>query len=418
MDTKQQECLDALQQGNNVFLTGPAGTGKSYTVQHVADRFEARGKKVALTAMTGCAALLLSPKARTLHSWAGIGLGREDVSVLVERARKNRQALERWRTTDLLIIDEVSMLGPTLFEKLEAVARKLRRRDTFFGGLCVLLVGDFYQLPPVDEETFLFQSPVFRRGFSRVVSLETVYRQKSDQEWYDVLQNIRKGQLTDRDATLLHGRLVDKTTTMIPEAMTVLYPVNRKVDALNDNALSCLEGIREYPVRVVKGVKVRESDVEATRQRMGVATAFRVAKGARVLLTWNMDLEAGLVNGSQGVVVGFSRRGWPLVRFANNENDVEIEPKEYTEDDDDADEDFRWSVYQIPLKLAWALSIHKVQGHNLDAALMDLGSHVFECGQAYVALSRIKTLEGVYLSSLDAARIRAHPAVVEYYSLL
>lgn len=407
MDKQQQLCVEAVSRGENVFLTGSAGTGKSFTIQRLEET-----KNIAITAMTGCAAVLLSSRARTLHSWAGIGLGREDVATLVARVRKNRQALERWKTTHVLVVDEVSMMGPTFFEKLEAVARKVRRSEKFFGGLTLLLVGDFYQLPPVDEASFLFQSPVFRRGIQRVIYLKTIYRQKEDLAWYEVLQHIRQGRLTEEDVALLRGRLVDKVQET--EATTVLYPVNRKVDTLNDDALARLhKPVREMRVRVVRGARVKEADVEATLQRMGVSPVLRLAEGAHVILTWNLDLEAGLVNGSQGVVTGFSGRGYPVVDFGNKVGEVEIEPMEYAED---VDKDFRIAFHQFPLKLAWALSIHKVQGHNLDSALMDIGSEIFECGQAYVALSRIKTMGGVWLSSFDPARVRADPAVVEYYA--
>jgi ATP-dependent DNA helicase PIF1 len=315
------------------------------------------------------------------------------------------------------MIDEVSMLGPTFFEKLESLARTLRRNESFFGGLTVLLVGDFYQLPPVDDDRFLFESALFRREM-KVVGLETIYRQKHDLEWYGLLQNLRRGTLTDKDSTLLHSRLLEDsmpTATATSTTMTVLYPINRKVDALNKESLFRLgTPVRSFPVRVVQGKHTKPIvDVAPLCQRMGVVETIYLAKGAQVMLTWNMDVEAGLVNGSQGVVTNYSRKGWPMVKFVSLEEELEIEPKEYSEDDGQ-----EVKLFQLPLKLAWALSIHKVQGHNLDAALMDLGSQVFECGQAYVALSRIKTLEGVYLSSLDVGRIQAHPAVVAYYDSL
>ena len=416
MDEQQKACVDATLQGKNVFLTGSAGTGKSFTIQTLEQVLREQQKIVSITAMTGCAAILLSPKARTLHSWAGIGLGKEPVEALVVRVRKNKQALQRWKSTHVLVVDEVSMLGPTLFEKLEEVARRVRKSQAFFGGLTVVLAGDFFQLPPVDEPTFLFQSPVFRHGFKRVIHLQTIYRQKEDKEWYQVLQHIRTGQLTDTDVALLQSRLVHKASSMETPA-TVLYPINRKVDTLNDTALLRLDKpVREFNIRIVRGSLVKVADVEPIRQRMGIPSTVRLAEGAHVILTWNMDLERGLVNGSQGIVRGFSSRNYPVVDF-RGVGQVEVEPMEYVEDGD-ADKDHKIAFHQFPLKLSWALSIHKVQGHNLDTALMDLGSEIFECGQAYVALSRIKTLGGVWLSSLDTKRIVADPAVIEFYEAL
>jgi ATP-dependent DNA helicase PIF1 len=417
MDSQQQSCVDAVLRGDNVFLTGSAGTGKSFTIQHLEEILQEHPKKkISITAMTGCAAILLSPRARTLHSWGGIGLGKESMEDLVIRVRKNKQAAERWRTTQVLVVDEVSMLGPTLFEKLEGVARKIRKCEKFFGGITLVLSGDFFQLPPVDEPTFLFQSPVFRRGIQRVIDLQTIYRQKDDQTWYGVLQNIRKGQLSDTDISLLQSRLLSDPVKNVPA--TVLYPVNRKVDSLNDAALQRLgKPVRELKVRVARGNLTKLSDVEPMRQRMGVPSVLHLAEGAHVILTWNLDVEAGLVNGSQGVVTGFSARGYPIVDF-RKVGEMEVETMEYAEEGEWQDKDYKIAFHQFPLKLSWALSIHKVQGHNLDAALMDLGSEIFECGQAYVALSRIKKLEGVWLSSLDPHRIRAHPEVVDYYASL
>ena len=192
----QQTALDAVIQGRSIFLTGSGGTGKSFLISRV---FKEIGTRcIGLTALTGCAALLLHPRARTLHSWAGIGLGDAPSHVLVETVRKNRRAAARWRATDVLVIDEVSMLTPELFEKLDAVGRAIRRNDRLFGGIQLVLVGDFYQLPPVTREgetRFVFESPLWKALDLEVHELTEIVRQK-DPVFQKVLGEARRGRLT------------------------------------------------------------------------------------------------------------------------------------------------------------------------------------------------------------------------------
>ena len=411
MDTDQQKCMDWVAQGKNIFITGSAGTGKSFTINKL-DQQLGEEKTVAITALTGCAAILLSSKARTLHSWAGIGLGKDDVDTLVQKVRRNKKALQRWKTTDILIIDEISMLGSRLFEKLEGVARKIRRKNNkVFGGLQVILVGDFFQLPPVEEEEeFLFESPLFQNTIDAIVELKTIYRQKQDLVWYNILQNIRRGEVSPEDIQVLGKRMIHPDDPV--EKMSTLFPVNRKVDYMNDNELSGLQKkIHEFSFRAQNAEEVSPEELDILRNQMGVPEVIKLAVGAEVILTRNLDIENGLVNGAQGTVVGFSlAKKHPLVKFMGLGTPLEIEPIDYS-NEKETDVIF----FQYPLKLAWALSIHKVQGHNLDRARMDLGSKIFECGQVYVALSRIKTLEGVFLTSFDPEKIRANPRVYEFY---
>ena len=412
MDKDQINCLYEAEKGENIFITGSAGTGKSFTINKIEKCLQDQDKKFHITAMTGCAAVLLGPKARTLHSWGGIGLGKDDIESLAIRVRRNKQALARWKATDTLIIDEVSMLGPKLFEKLEALGRKLRRNQKFFGGIQLILVGDFFQLPPIEEAEFLFQSPLFKKGITKIINLKTIYRQKEDKEWYELLQNIRFGKITEQDSKVL-GERIKACQNLETTNLTVLYPVNWKVDSTNDSELVSLKSLmHEFKIRVETGANVNQNEVEPLRAQMSVPTTVKLAKGAQVILTWNVDIEQGLVNGSQGAIVGFSAKNNPIVKFVNLKHSIEIEPLEYSNEET---KDLKISFFQIPLKLAWALSIHKVQGHNLDMALMDLGSQIFECGQIYVALSRIKTLSGVFLCSFDPDKIKVNPDVVEFY---
>jgi ATP-dependent DNA helicase PIF1 len=361
--------------------------------------------------MTGSAAILLNSRARTLHSWAGIGLGKGTVSELLHKIQKTRKAWEAWRTLDILIIDEISMLTPILFEKLDAIGRHIRQNQQIFGGIQLILSGDFFQLPPIEGSQFLFESPLFLQCFQdAMIELKTVHRQESDLQWFGILQNIRLGILNDSDLKILYNRLVKVTPQQTPAAC-ILYPVNRKVDILNSDQLQKLQTtIHEYKIQVnnPRRIQISDSYLDNFLVQNGILTYIRLAKGAHVMLTRNIDTQSGLVNGSQGIVVDFDPNDNPIVQFTNRSNRVTIVPLEYQEENS-------FSVFQLPLKLAWAVSIHKVQGHNLDCAQMDIGSSIFECGQIYVALSRIRSLEGVHLLSFDPNKIKVNQTVVDFY---
>lgn len=422
MDSVQQQCIQAVEKGQNIFITGSAGTGKSFTIQKIVHLLSDDQKRISICALTGCAAVLLDSGAYTLHSWAGVGTGSDAVMDLYLRVSKNRKALERWKKTDLLIIDEVSMLGPSFFEKLDDLGRLIRKKhkDKPFGGIQLVLVGDFFQLPPVEEEEFLFQSERFQNAIDKTFVLQTIYRQSTDHRWYNLLQNIRVGKISEDDIRTLNKR--KKAFEDGSKNHTVLFPLNRDVDRMNSTQLEGLSSkVVKKSVRIKKDPQVHDFAIQNLMKLFSIPPHLFLAQGALVILTWNLDIQAGLVNGSRGVIVGFDANLDPVVEFEMSGQRVSIPPKEYLNTDSNGSNgssDPKISIFQYPLRLAWALSIHKVQGHNLDSATMNLGGQIFEYGQVYVALSRIKTLEGVFLSDFDPSRIRAHPVVMEYYEKL
>ena len=417
MDSKQQKCIDSILYGKNIFITGSGGSGKSFVINHIFELLK-ESKKIALTAMTGCAAILLNPNARTLHSWAGIGLGKENPDELYLKIQKNKKAWKSWITLDILIIDEVSMLSPTLFEKLNILGKRIRRNQNYFGGIQLVLSGDFFQLPPIEESKFLFESPIFSQTIDIIIELDTVYRQKSDLQWFSILQNIRKGIIQKTDLHTLYHRLLHKIHDEKISDICVLYPINRKVDFLNEQQLILLqEPIKEfkYYVKNPKKIKIQDLPIENFIVQSGILDLIRLAKGAHIMLTRNIDIENGLVNGSQGTIIDFDSNNNPIIQFMNHQEPITIVPFEYVFEDLNNINYEKFSIFQLPLKLAWAVSIHKVQGHTLDCALMDLGSNIFECGQIYVALSRIKSLKGVYLTSFDPQKIKINQTVLDFY---
>jgi ATP-dependent DNA helicase PIF1 len=437
---EQKSVLHYLIRGDNVFLTGGGGVGKSYLLSIIYTEFPAlkrsflknnsethiRIPRIQMCALTGCAALLLGHKAKTLHSWAGIGLGKGTVQELCIKIRRNRKALQQWLCTDLLIIDEVSMMTAELLDKLNGIGKKLRSNQKPFGGIQVLLVGDFYQLPPVykngEETVFAFEGEAWKEGFPYSMELTKIQRQK-DLTFQTILTEARMGALSKESCTILRSRegLDWKQNKILP---TLLFPRRSEVDMINESNLKALVGKRySYEARLAYDGKMPDRFTEKDEgfilalqhfdSNAAYATRLELMLNAQVMLIANLDPAAGLVNGSRGVVVGFcSATELPVIEFVNGTRRTigthswPIEDYEFV------------SRTQVPLRLAWAYTTHKAQGSSLDTALIDIGSGNFEFGQAYVALARARSLEGLYVYDFDPVAFKAHPKVKAFYQTL
>jgi ATP-dependent DNA helicase PIF1 len=429
---EQREAIDAVLAGQTIFLTGPGGTGKSFLLKVLYDEFNKTGKKMAVTAMTGCAALLLGPHAKTLHSWAGVGLGRDSADTIISAISKNGKKKKNWRA-DCLIIDEVSMMTPDLLELLDKVGRAVRkRRNELMGGLQIVFVGDFYQLPPVaDTAKFAFQCQLWNDLVSKTVCLKTIHRQR-DPVFQKILLEAREGELSEESYQTLLTRkgLRLKGLQIRP---TLLFTRNADVNAINAKELAKLEGEEQiYKVstvsqhtfdedcgksakELVNSSKIIPDETDYRIQKLdkdaSYATELRLKVGAQVMYIKNhRDTDLGLVNGSRGVVTGLRADG-VMVKFVTMDYFV----KKHIWQSDSDDPVFR---QQIPLRLAYALTIHKAQGASLDSAMVDIGKATFEYGQAYVALSRVRSMEALYVYDLDKEAFKVHPAVKEYYRQL
>jgi ATP-dependent DNA helicase PIF1 len=415
LSREQKEAFDAILEGESIFLTGPGGTGKSFLIQTIMEEIpKLTGKTIAVTAMTGCAALLIGKSAKTLHGWAGIGLGRGTAQSLSQNIRKIPPLAKRWRETNILIIDEVSMLTPLLLETLDEIAKILRRSQRPFGGMQIIFAGDFLQLPPISKDKvtrFAFESPVWTSLVKRTIQLKQIFRQK-DTTFQTILDEARKGSLSKDSLSILETRINQdyKKEKIQP---TILFTRRVDVEEINTSHLDKLPGILQtYNVKTEPSEHSR-SEVIATSEKMdkdGMYEPILILKeGAQVMLVANLDIKNGLCNGSRGVVVGFQETtNWPIVEF-KTERRV-IQP--YTWESDHKPPIVR---SQIPLRLAYALTIHKSQGATLDCALIDIGPSVFEYGQAYVALSRVRNLEGLFLFDICPRAFRAHPLVKSFY---
>ncbi len=431
LNDDQTAAFAAVQSGQNVFLTGPAGAGKSFLIRHIVDWAARIGKTIGITALTGCAALLLGTNAKTLHSWAGIGLGRDSVDVLVKSALKYPQTKRRWKKTDILIVDEISMMTPDLFEKLDAIGKRVRASAQPWGGLQLILCGDFFQLPPVVKgisgETFpgrfAFESPAWKAANLKPILLQRIERQ-TDVGFQRVLNECRIGAPSAETIELLKSRqnLNWKKQMIKP---TLLFSRNSDVEAINEQNIAALKKplrIYEAKTEVLTNTGLPPAEIpcgealERLLQKMDADSSYVVrlelCVGAQVMLLMNKDLEAGLANGSRGVVIGFSDNNIPIVQFMHGDP-VAVEPHTWISSECNA-----IVRTQIPLRVAYAITIHKSQGATLDCALIDIGSNTFEYGQAYVALSRVRSMESLYVFNLNPAKIMAHPSVVAYYESL
>jgi ATP-dependent DNA helicase PIF1 len=408
--------------GENVLLHGPGGCGKSYTIRLLYKKLRSLGKKVHCTATTGIAALNLSGpgiKTRTLHSWAGIGLGDANVLKLIEKVKSHYAHRRRWEETQVLIIDEVSMLGAKLFKKLDLLARVVRgRRDEPFGGIRLVLSGDFLQLPPV-KDTWLFETEEWKNLNLKCVPFMEPKRY-DDLTYFDALLRIRRGIHTEEDIEMLQKRVtaydeylfkqVDSTELTIKP--TLLYSRKRDVEAYNLNQLHSLpDKARTYtaedhykPLRP----RVRKEKYELMLDD-AIKKSLVIKVGAQVMLKANLDVDDGLVNGSRGVVTGLGM-DYVDVKFRKHEIATRIMSHTWSVEDDD----MTAMRTQIPLILAWASTIHKSQGCTIDFAVCDIGSSVFEDGQAYVALSRVRNLDGLFISDFHPDVITANADAVRY----
>jgi ATP-dependent DNA helicase PIF1 len=419
LNQKQQEAYELMCSKESILLTSMAGTGKSFLINYFVDKHKLE-RNIGVTSTTGISSLAINGK--TLHSYLGIGLAKESTIDLAQKIRSKATIRAVWKKTETLIIDEISMMSPELFTKLETIARIVREDVRPFGGIQLILVGDFLQLPVVGTDKLCFESPVWNKCITKVVTLNEIVRQK-DVKFQECLNEVRLNNLSQESITLLktlNNRVLDVSGDIKP---TYVYTTNANVDEMNDiefkKILTQENDVRKYEMdfdytHPHKPHYYTPDFIARSKKNCNAPISVSLCVGAQVILLVNLDCENKLVNGSRGVVTSFIEN-IPVVRFCNGvETLISHSCWEY-EVDGKKDEEIRMFIQQIPLKLAWALTVHKLQGSTIDFAIVDL-NNVFVFGQVYVALSRCKNIEGLSIRGLNIQSISAHPKAIEFYN--
>jgi ATP-dependent DNA helicase PIF1 len=411
LSADQKIAWSAMTQGKNVFITGAGGVGKSKLIDMFHKTYQ-HSKSIGITSTTGISALLIG--GTTIHSFAGIGLGQGSEEAMVMNIMKKSYLLRRWMKLQVLVLDEVSMMSPELFDKLEYVTRTIRRNERPFGGIQLILSGDFCQLPCVGCPEFCCTAKSWDKCIDEVVYMKTIIRQ-TDIEFQNCLNDVRMATLSPETKKFLRSCKNKELTNDFGIEPTRLFPLNQSVDFLNTQEIERLgEDGREFleyemEITVCPGVMNRIEATEKFLKNCIALQTLQLCVGAQVMLLFNLDLSLGLANGSRGVITKFID-DIPVVKFVNGEEClVDYHIWEIEENDK-----MVLSAKQIPLKLAYAMSIHKAQGVSLDYVSVDL-SNVFEYGQAYVALSRVRTKEGLSITGLKYSKIRVHPGAKAFY---
>lgn len=400
----QQEALAILESGQSVLLTGAAGTGKTYLMNEFIRRAKKRRKSIAVTATTGLAATHLN--GATVHAWAGIGVHDELPKLFFQKLGKQRQGLIT--KADILIIDEISMLHDFRLDMIEEVTRQVRGRNEPFGGLQVVLVGDFFQLPPVNRNegrsgSFILSSEAWQNGNFTVCYLEQQYRQSDDDAYAQILNGIRAGVLTRSQLSALQERIQVAIDPFV--ATTKLLTTNADVDRINDAELAKLDGdAYQYEMETTGSKKYIE---QLTRSCLA-PEVLQLKKGAHVMCIKNSP-DKKYANGTLGIVTGFDEdTEYPIVKL-NNGKTIIMQPDTWELIDGDKR---RATLSQLPLRLAWAITVHKSQGMTLDGAHIDL-RRAFVEGMGYVALSRVKSMRQLALAGLNGMALKTSPLARE-----
>ncbi len=422
----QEEALVVLKTGANVFLTGEPGSGKTHTVNAYVAYLRAHNIEPAITASTGIAATHIH--GMTIHSWSGIGIKERLSNYDLDKIASNERVAKRVMHAHVLIIDEVSMLSSATFTMVDAVCRTIRRSTKPFGGLQVVLVGDFFQLPPVvkknfrmaeeDENSgdelvfddaekppatqFAYNAAAWRALNPIICYLEEQHRQE-DGDFLEVLSAIRAGEFEDRHRAHIDSRMVGDVSA--PAGAVRLFPHNADVDRINEAELAKIDGVsRSFTMRS----SGTAATVETLKRGCLSPEYLSLKVGASVMFTKN-NPAGSFVNGTLGTITSFSAAGGAPVVKTRSGRFIVAEPMEWMIEEDGK---VKAKITQVPLRLAWAITVHKSQGMSLDAAVMDL-SKVFEFGQGYVALSRVRTLSGLFLLGINAQALAVHPEALE-----
>ena len=418
----QSQALSILKTGANVFLSGEPGSGKTHVINEYAKYLRDRNIEPAITASTGIAATHIG--GLTIHSWSGIGIKRNLNKYDLDRISSSEYIVKRVKRSSVLIIDEISMLSAQTLSMIDTVCKEIKADQKPFGGMQIVFVGDFFQLPPVNKKyaddledrvllnesikprnsgiKFAYDSPAFKNTNPLICYLTEQHRQDDD-GFLSVLSAIRQNFFDQKHLSQIEERKIEITKT--PPGAPKLYSHNADVDRINNEMLDKLSGdARQFEMFSSGSKKL----VQSLKKGCLSPENLFLKKGAKVMFTKNNPKEK-FVNGTLGEVTGFDEGSrYPVVEKRNGQKII-VKPMEWSVEENGK---IRATITQLPLRLAWAITVHKSQGMNLDEAIMDL-TGVFEYGQGYVALSRVKRFSGLYLIGWNPRAFQVHPDVLE-----
>lgn len=399
LNEEQNHALKCVMEGHSILLTGSAGTGKSYTIKYIIEYLNNANKKYAITASTGTAAVIIG--GQTLHSFLGLGLGTGSVKEILNNILKNKKKYESILNLDVLIIDEISMIDKELFEKISIILSIIKSNDIYFGNIQLILVGDFCQLAPVKGK-YCFLADIWNKMNIKIVLLEKLIRHNEDLLFQQMLKIVRKGKCTDNIIKVLN-KLKDTEfdNGIIP---TKLYPINVNVDKINNIEIEKLKAEGNIS-------KTYRAITSCDKEKEGEKFTIELTLNSQIIIIRNINVEESLVNGTRGII---KHLGDDFV-VINDVNGNIHNIKYFTDTYNNSVSSKNSYIIHMPIRICYALSIHKSQGMTIDALELDLGSNIFTCGQSYTALSRAKKLSSIKIIDIDKNSFRTNIDVKKFY---
>jgi ATP-dependent DNA helicase PIF1 len=395
MNEKQLEAFNIVKNKQNLFLSGSAGTGKSFTIKKIVEYLENNNINYGLTALTGCAASLIN--GQTIHSYLLLGIDKSLKDIYNDLSKKYIAKLKSLRSLNTLIIDEVSMMSNELIELIDELFKMIKSNILPFGGIQVILVGDFHQLPPI-KGNYCFTSPTWDALNMYNIILTDLIRQKDDLVLQEILEELRNGKISDKTFETLKS--LNKTEFLGDIKPTKLFPVNTNVDKINNKEFQKLVKINDGNTTIYKALSNYKVDNIET---------FNVCLtlNAQIMVIRNLCVENHLVNGTRGIVIGLLDKCVIIKDINNNIHHINY----YT----DLNKNKKNYISFMPLKLAYAISIHKSQGSSIDCLELDLGNDIFVSGQTYTALSRATNINNIKIINIEKNSFFVNKKIIDFY---
>ena len=392
-----EKCIN----GYNLFITGGAGTGKSYLISILEEYYnqESISDNLIITSTTGLSALNIN--GQTIHSWSGLNpdIDINNVELFVKKIQNDYSKLNNYLYTKTLIIDEISMLDGATLDFLNKVSQQIRNNNQPFGGIQIILIGDFYQLPPVNNTKFAFESCIWNELIDYTIILKEIYRQNDNELTY-LLNKIRRGSINDKIVKKLNScKFLDES-----KIYTHLYP--NKKDVMIKNLFE-LDKLKDRFIEIDLDIKFKKKKLDVNIP-LNIEEKLKLKNGAFIMLTRNIDFKNKLVNGTQGIFRGLSNNKLLFETLEGFQHTITKHVWDFE----------HYTIEQFPVCLAWAITIHKSQGMGINYLSIDIGENIFESGQAYVALSRAKTLNGLHIKKFNKKSIKCNQNVKNFYNIL